>query len=151
MLVSIRVSIGITSPYKFYKYGWKFFRHILHKKWKLLWLQSWGEFLHINLLSFLRFWTWSIERFWFWSILIAVTRKTSNCTHSLIIIKLSFNLSKTTVCRQANSEKRHMQSLSVNGPHTTWSLFIVEAFRGVRFYQCRKLIAHIIFRVNVSR
>ena len=46
--VSIQISINLgkkTSP------------HILHKKKKILWPESWREALHIYLISFPRFWT----------------------------------------------------------------------------------------------
>ena len=44
--------------------------------------KSWRWSLHIFLLSFPRFWTFSVERFWFWfwSFLNGATLKTSNST-----------------------------------------------------------------------
>lgn len=44
------------------------------------WPKFWREYLHSYLLSFLRFWTLSIEWFWllFWFILNGVTLNTSN-------------------------------------------------------------------------
>ena len=93
MLVRIRMATSMASPYKSINLGRKFIRISCLGK-KLLWRESWREYLCVYLLSFQRFWTLSIERFWFlfWSILNGVTLKTSN----LFYQALSAN---HTICR----------------------------------------------------
>ena len=83
MLELIQVSTSMVSPYKsLLSLGpvWvkHFFGYLVYEKF--LRPESWRGSLHTYLLSFLRFWTLSIERFWFLfrSILDGVTLKTSN-------------------------------------------------------------------------
>ena len=72
LLVSEHVSIQISINLG------KTFLCISCLKIAVTWILA--EYLHIYLLSFLRFWTLSIEQFWFlfWSALTGITLKTSN-------------------------------------------------------------------------
>ena len=61
MLVPIQMGTSVASPYKSINYGKNFLRILLHKK-NCCDLNL-GRVLHIYLLSFLRFWTLSVEQF----------------------------------------------------------------------------------------
>ena len=64
MLVPIRMGTNMASPYKSLLMLWKhFFGYLVYEIFLLP--ESWWGSLHIYLLSFPRFWTWSIKRFWF--------------------------------------------------------------------------------------